>query len=160
MKRILALWLLTCLSHGLYAQVRFDELPKEEQEEIMKQVGDINKVPWSTGLIAITPDGKIWDKQTYKAPVMAGDSIKYNGTADTEFIYKSIRGLPGVAPKIYIYNGNTAVAHGVVEVQAEIKGQPVRFTVARLETYIKTNGKWTLAAGSGTYVEPPTPVKK
>ncbi|QJW90662.1 nuclear transport factor 2 family protein [Spirosoma taeanense] len=158
MQKLLTLFLFTCLSKIMYAQIRFDELPKAEQEEIMKQAGDINKVTWAKGLIAITPDGKVWDKQTYKAPVIPGDSVKYNGTPETEFIYRSFKGLQ--PPIIYVYNGNTIVVHGLVEVHAERKGQPIRFTVARLETYIKTDGRWALAAGSGTYVEPPTPEKK
>lgn len=160
MKKILTLSFLTFFVNYLYAQIRFDELPKKEQEEIMKQVADFSKVPLTTGFIAITPDGKVWDKQTYKKPSMGGDSIKYNGTTETEFIYKSISPVQGAVPKIYVYNSNTIIVHGLNEVHAEMKGQPVRFTVARLETYIKTNGKWALAAGSGTFVEPPTPVKK
>ena len=117
MQKILIFLLFTFLSKLMYAQIRFDELPKAEQEEIMKQAGDISKVPWTSGLIAITPDGKVWDKKTYKAPVVPGDSVRYNGTAETEFIYRSFKGLQ--PPKIYVYNGNTIVVHGLVEVHAE-----------------------------------------
>ncbi|HEV7333632.1 MAG TPA: nuclear transport factor 2 family protein [Flavisolibacter sp.] len=158
MKKILISLFATCLSSVICAQVSFDQLPQKEQEEIMKYMADFSKISQAAGYIAITPNGKIWDKQNYEPPMIFSDTLKYDGTPLTEFIYRSITPIPETR-KVYIYNGNTLVLHGVSEVRAEIKGQPVKFRVARLETHVKSNGKWEMAAGSGTYVEPPTPAK-
>ena len=159
MKKILALLLFTCFSDMVHAQVSFDKLSKKEQTEIQNYMADFSKIPKASGYIAITPDGKIWDKQNYEPPMIFSDTLKYDGTPRTEFIYRSITPLPETR-KVFIYNGNTLVLHGVVEVLAEMKGQPVKFKVARLETHVKTNGKWEMAAGSGTFVQPPTPYKE
>ena len=47
-----------------------------------------------------------------------------------------------------------------IHILGEMKGLPLKFKVARLETHIKTNGKWQMASGSGTFTDPLTSIEK
>lgn len=157
MKKLLAVLLCTCFTNLLYAQVSFEKLSKKDQQEIRSYLAVFSKIPHASAYIAITPEGRIWNNQNYNALIVLGDSVKYDGTPETEFIFRSMTPVPQTS-KMYVYNGNTLILHMVVDVRGDMKGQPLKFKVARLETHIKTNGKWQMASGSGTFVEPPTPV--
>ena len=156
MTRLLTSLLLSCFSHIMYAQVSYEKLPKKELEEIMSYMADFATIPRTEAYVAITPDGKVYNKQTYQPPKISGDSIKYDGTPERELIYRSI--IPvRESMQLYVYNGNMLVLQGLVDVRAYMKGQPVKYKVARLETHVKINGNWQMAAGSGTVVGTPVP---
>ncbi len=156
MRTLLTLLVFVLFSNTIQAQVNFENLSKVEQQEILAYLADISKIAYTRGYVAITPDGRLWDNQNYKPPKVFDNSVKYDGTPKTEFLFRSMKLLPETS-KMYVYNGNTLIVNGVVDVRLEIKGQPMKMKVGRLETHIKTNGKWQMASGSGTFVEPPTP---
>jgi len=112
--------------------------------------------------IAVNPMGESRDSLSYKgAPRPLGERVRLDSLRKDQVYTISIKTDPA-SQKAAVYNdGNTLVYNWRALITSYVFGHLVRFSVRRLETYIRYRGKWLMVAGSGTEINPqwhPTPL--
>ena len=84
------------------------------------------------------------------------DYIAYHTKPDQGLV--SIEPVPGDVPRVRVYDGRFAVVNRRIAAQRRLpEGRVDSFEVQRVEALVLQDGRWRIATGQGTRVQPPAP---